>query len=312
MTTAAMPGKRIAPGAYEALVEALALVFWNKDPLERFLRLELRDHPELLAGLTFTGPKRQTADELIMRLAEDESRYQAVTLDLMERVASMDDFPNLRQQADRDGLIAAANFAVGELRKWTSLYSELTEARARLQTEQAEEERRAARTRSFNRGLENMKATFVSMHAETDHQERGREFQDLLNGLFSLFDLNPRRNFVLAAEEIDGAFTFNTDDYLLEAKWEKTSASRSDVDVLDAKVRRKGKNTLGLFVAVAGFSKPAIEAHSNTGGSLIFMDGADLMAVLEGGIALTDLLEAKRRHLSETGLPLFFARDLLG
>jgi hypothetical protein len=35
MTTAAMPGKRIAPGAYEALVEALALVFWNKDPLER-------------------------------------------------------------------------------------------------------------------------------------------------------------------------------------------------------------------------------------------------------------------------------------
>lgn len=118
-------------------------------------------------------------------------------------------------------------------------------------------------------------------------------------------------SFVLADEQIDGAFTFNTDDYLLEAKWEKSSASRADVDVLAQKVQRKGKNTLGLFIAVAGFSEPAVRAHSDCGTGLMFMDGADVFSVLETAISLTDVLEAKRRHLSEAGLPLLLVKDML-
>jgi hypothetical protein len=42
--------KRIAPGAYQALRDALAVVFWRKRPFENFLRAALRDDPELLAG----------------------------------------------------------------------------------------------------------------------------------------------------------------------------------------------------------------------------------------------------------------------
>jgi restriction endonuclease len=117
---------------------------------------------------------------------------------------------------------------------------------------------------------------------------------------------------VIQDEQIDGAFTFNTDDYLLEAKWENDPASREAVDVLAQKVRRKGKNTLGLFLAVSGFGEPAVRAHSNCGTSLIFMDGADLMGVLSGVMPFTELLDAKRRHLSETGLPLLNLRDVLG
>ena len=63
---------------------------------------------------------------------------------------------------------------------------------------------------------------------------------------------------------------------------------------------RKRKNTIGLFVAIAGFAGPAIRAHSNCGSGLIFMDGADLNTVLGGQVSLEDVLEAKRRHLSET------------
>ena len=78
------------------------------------------------------------------------------------------------------------------------------------------------------------------------------------------------------------------------------------------KVQRKGKNTLGLFVAVSGFSGPAVSAHSNCGTGLIFMDGTDLITLLRGLISLTDVLEAKRRHVNETGLPLLFVRDMIG
>lgn len=117
---------------------------------------------------------------------------------------------------------------------------------------------------------------------------------------------------MLENEQVDGAFTFNTDDYLLEAKWEKDRASRGSVDQLAMKIKRKGKNTLGLFIAVSGFSGPAVDAHSDCGSALVFMDGVDLFAVLDGTVRLTELLDAKRRHLSETGIPLLLVKDILG
>ena len=41
------------------------------------------------------------------------------------------------------------------------------------------------------------------------------------------------------------------------------------------------------------------------------MDGADLVGVFHGAMSLTDMLDAKRRHLSETGLPLLTLREML-
>jgi hypothetical protein len=303
--------KRIAPGAYDALVEALSVIFWNKAPFERFLRVALRDHPELLSSLTFTGLKRQVASDLVMELAQREKQLQPVTLALMVEVAGMDHFPNLQHQPDRSDLVDAAKRAVAELRRWTAQYGELAEAHEKLQAEQQAVTARYEARRSVRRVLDELKDAFLSMHSETDHQRRGRTFEGLLNELFFLFDLNPRKSFVLADEQIDGAFTFSTDDYLLEAKWEKTSSSREDVDVLAQKVQRKGKNTLGLFVAISGFSESAVRTHSNCGSGLIFVDGTDLYSVLEGQLALSDVLEAKRRHLSETGRPLLHVREML-
>jgi hypothetical protein len=311
MPTDSSPSKRIAAGAYDALVDALAVVFWNKGPFERFIRVALRDHPELLAGLAFSGLKRQVASDLVMRLAEGEARYQSVTLDLMLQVAAMEDFPNLQAQADKTELIADATRAVAALRRWTAMYGELVEAKERLAHELAEEHSKYETRRSVARVLEGLKETFLTMHQEPDVQRRGRLIEQLLNELFFLFDMNPRKSFRIVDEQIDGAFTFRTDDYLLEAKWEKTAAAREDVDVLAQKVQRKGKNTLGLFLAVSGFSEPAVRAHSNVGSGLILMDGTDLFSVLDQQIGLDDLLEAKRRHLSETGHPFLPIREIL-
>lgn len=303
--------RRIAPAAYDALVDALAVIYWNKQPFERFLRLTLRDHPELLAGIDFGGLKRQAAADLVMRLASDEDRCQDVTLDLMLEVARMEHFSNLESQADAPQLLVAAREAVGVLRGWTEQYGELAEARERLAAQQQADAERSEARRSVGAVLQELKAEFLSMHAETDAQRRGRALEPFLNRLFSLFDLVPRNSFRLEDEQVDGAFTFSTDDYLLEAKWENHSASREDVDVLAQKVLRKGRNTLGLFLAVNGFSEPAVRAHSNRGGGLIFMDGTDLYAVLDAQMSLVDVLEAKRRHLSETGLPLLLVSEML-
>jgi hypothetical protein len=68
--------KRIAPAAYDALIEALATMYWNRGPFERFLRLALRDCPELLARLSFDDYKRRVASDLVTNLAENEGKYQ--------------------------------------------------------------------------------------------------------------------------------------------------------------------------------------------------------------------------------------------
>ena len=96
--------KTLSANAYQALREALAVIFWNKKPFESFLRTVLRDSPRLLAGLSFSESKREVADALVDRLIQDEGRYQAVVIDLMLEVAGMEDFPNvaaIKDQADR-------------------------------------------------------------------------------------------------------------------------------------------------------------------------------------------------------------------
>ena len=303
--------KRIAPEAYDALIDALSLVYWNKQPFERFLRLSLEGHPELLGRLSFELPKRQVAAELVMVLAQREDQYQDLTLSLMLQLSGMEDFPNLLVQTDREDLVERATAAVARLRKWTTRYGEIADEHERLRAEQERQRAASEQRRSLARLLADLETRFLALHGERDRQKRGLALQDLLNELFCAVDLNPRKAFTLQDEQIDGAFTFNTDDYLLEAKWEGSPAAREDVDVLAQKVQRKGKNTLGLFVAISGFSAPAVRAHSNCGSGLVFMDATDLLAVLRGWISLSELLEAKRRHLSETGHPLLPAGKLL-
>ncbi len=86
-----LKAKRIDVRAYNALAEALAVVFWNKQPLARYLRGMLRDVPEVLADLDFYGDtKRETAGRLGDHLLDEEARYQPVTIALILNVAAMD------------------------------------------------------------------------------------------------------------------------------------------------------------------------------------------------------------------------------
>jgi hypothetical protein len=59
----------------------------------------------------------------------------------------------------------------------------------------------------------------------------------------------------LEGKQIDGAFSFDTDDYVIEAKWTKAGVSRVDADIFASKVKRKGKNVLGLLMSVNGLAK---------------------------------------------------------
>ncbi|MER7557340.1 restriction endonuclease [Nocardioides sp. NPDC126508] len=298
-----MKAQRISWQAYQALRDALPAVVWNKRPFESLLRSSLRDHPELLAGLNFDDTKRNVADALIDRLAEKEGKYQQVTLRLMLELSSMKRFPNveaIKDSEDRALRLHDAQVAVAHLAEMTKPYSELVQEQDRLRAEQEALYLQEQGRRRFDDELVALKARFHDLEMFQNPQQRGRDFESLLADLFKLFDMEPRLAYSTSTEQIDGSLNFDTDDYLLEAKWQAGAVDRAAFDVFVAKVHRKGKNALGLFVAVNGFTKPALDAHSEST-PFIAMDGGDLYAVLDGRIRLDDLMRAKLRHANETG-----------
>ncbi len=141
---------------------------------------------------------------------------------------------------------------------------------------------------------------FLGLNGMSDAHARGRALETFLNELFRLFDLDPQAAYFLERKQIDGAFSFDTDDYVLEAKWWKSPMSRESLDVFAKKVERKGKNALGLYVAINGFTKDALDEYSDST-PFTTMDGMDLMAVLDERVRLDDLLQRKKRHMNETG-----------
>jgi hypothetical protein len=207
--------KRISTEAYQALRDTIPVVIWNKRPYEAFLRTALRDHPELIAGVNFSETKRQVADALVDRLVAAEGRYQSVTLQFMLELASMRRFPNLEQikdPGDRALRLSEAEAAVENLRSLTAAYSEQS-----AEAEKAEHERRAqavqaAALRRFSDDLEDLRVRFIGLQSEEHVAKRGYAFEKLLADLFVLYDLEPRIAYRLDLEQIDGSFSFDTDD----------------------------------------------------------------------------------------------------
>ena len=71
-----------------------------------------------------------------------------------------------------------------------------------------------------------------------------------------------KSSFKIIGEQIDGAFTFDGTDFLLEAKWQKEPIPASELYAFGGKITNKLKNTLGLFISIDGFSKDGIETNN--------------------------------------------------
>ena len=287
------------------------MFWWYKPDLSAFLQAELTDYPELLARLDFSQTKRLVASELIASMRRQESKYQAVVIDLLVRLSGFDErFPLLARLEDGDSKVSVAQVALVEVRRVTETYSELAAARVHAREEAERAEQAAERRKGHDLKLAELRQRFLDMQTMSDHWQRGRDLEGLLNGLFQLFDLDPRASYNLEHEQIDGAFTFETDDYILEARWWSEALQPKHLGEFRAKVDSKSKNVLGLLVAIGGFTAGAIALHS-MGTPLILVDGADLFAVLDNRISLREVLVRKRRHAAETGSPMLHVSEML-
>ncbi|MFD3818122.1 restriction endonuclease [Streptomyces rubiginosohelvolus] len=302
--------KTLNPSAYLALVEALTAIFWNKKPFQTYVRAMLKDHSELLPRLDFTVTKREVSGQLVDLLRANETRYLDLTVALMLDIAAMETFPNLVSQVDADDMVAKATVAVAELKRWTAKQREVIEEHEEHAATIAQSAKKAQDGRAFAQAHDGLKQRFMGMYAAADPHKRGTDFEGFINELFALYDMEPRASYVMEYEQIDGAFAFDTDHYVLEAKWWKDRIGRRELDVFKANIERKGKNTLGLYISMNGFTTDAVAVYSFST-PFITLDGVDFMAVLDQRIRLDELIRRKKRHASETGRCSLPVADIL-
>ena len=301
-----MTSKRLSEDAWTALDEALSTFQWFKRPFESMVRAHFASAPELLAQLNFTDPKRVVVGQLVSLLRLRESRYQTLVVDTLVALSQTDStFGHLARLEDGVLKREHAAHALRAVQRVAQKHSDLVAERERVRREAQQRHAARADVRARVRRLTDLLQDFLEMYKETNPHARGHALEGFLRELFELWDLNPRAAFNVEHEQIDGAFTLRTDDYLLEAKWWAQPIGPSELNNFKAKVDGKARNTLGLLVAINGFTEGAITLHSRAQTPLVLMDGQDLMPILEGRLDLEEVLNAKRRHAAETGCPMF-------
>lgn len=292
--------KIIAPAVINALKEALTDIYWYKRDLRSFIRNTISD-PKIVSELDWDGYKRDAVVALIDFLVRNQQSYKDDLLKLIEEVIRIRDFSYLKKLEDGKEKAKRAEESVKALRELVEGHFDVFRKR-----EEADEKRKVAHEEmtkclGVKEKLEEMREEYVSLIKSNDFNARGYKLEKIVRELFELFDLDPKASFKIEGEQIDGAFTFDNIDYLFEGKWQKELAGTSDLDAFKGKLERKLDNTLGLFLSINGFSEGAVKAQSRGRGLMILMDGADLMAVLDGRIDLKRMLLRKRRHASQTG-----------
>src|SRR5699024_1070872 len=104
-------------------------------------------------------------------------------------------------------------------------------------------------------------------------------------------------------QQVDGYFRFEGQDYLVETKWEKKAINSAEIASFKQKVDTKFHGTRGLFIAINGFRPEVINDYSGREAKIIFMDGEELMYILENRVLLKKAITHKLIQAAKTGNP---------
>ncbi len=293
--------KKITASSLIALQDALSHVFWTKRDLRKFIELTIQN-PLIVATIDWNeNTKIKSVSDLITRMNARLDIYQKDLLMLIKETANLNDFSHLKMWDNSAEKIERAEKSVEKLRNQIVGYFDAIEELQKAEQSRLNNQAKITESLAYQQKLEELKKNFSVIAMNSNHQERGYQLEKFLKELFIFFDLDFRNSFKITGEQIDGAFTFDNADYLVEAKWQKKPIGASELYSFAGKIIGKLKNTLGLYISIEGYSPESLETKNPTLNSIILMDGADLMQVLEARITLTDMLYLKRRHASQTG-----------
>ncbi len=307
-----------------AFVEnALAEIYSYHDELDAFLRRSGISDADLQAARAIAeektqktsngfrrAPKRYVVQEVLLKLNESNKDRDQVIANLITALCK-GSFPEATPKA-----VTAINSLTAQRLSDRQEAEKQREEWRRAEREKERVHERAAAERAATR--DRFKEQFITLAQQHDPQTRGYMLERFLNEFLVYEGVNPRGSFKLAGEQIDGSFAWANRTYLVEAKWVNVPVGGAGFSGLMYKIEGKTADTRGLFVAVNGYSKEAIQGLKQKGElRFVCIDGAHIMRCLEPSGSFSRLLEMIWRHASETGeayLPVgsaaFIARDI--
>jgi hypothetical protein len=303
-------GRRVA-------VEILATLVHIKSTMAELILKPAGVPPELYQPLLYrrdmsTGralSKRQIAP-LILEGLEKKPDFPNILRSIIEIAAHWSSFHLADDEFAARATVQKARELLGTI--------ELMEARETKQREITRREEMARMEREkgelIKRHSELLLMMFDELARSNDHHQRGYLLQDLLNRLFDLYEIPVVRSFTRndGGEQIDGAFKLEGWHYLVECRWRQKLADIRELDGVKGQVSRSGKQTMGFFVSINGWSEnvpPLLKQNPDK--SIILMEGYDLRCVLSGQIDLRDFLLAKIAKLNFDTEPFYGATEYL-
>ncbi len=299
--------KQLSFEAKEKMIALAGACFWYWNGFHNFLA-----SAGVPAGLVDRYPRGAFSKYQTMRNILRDLE-QANDIDTINNLAS--NFYRLKGPLDRDNLDVRA--AVSKLKEFRELLGN--------DPIEMEIERQASETRRENRKqaveqlqqrqsrLEDLNKRFADLTelSGITPQKRGfaleRLFFDLL--VHCEFECHPSyRN--ASGEQVDGHFSYEGFDYLVEAKWTKEVAKQPDLSVFDIKIRGKAQSTRGFFLSSTGFDQKAITKFSGDAPRIVLMTGEDLALVLNGLITFDDAMKAKVDAIVRHGAILLPLREV--
>ena len=161
----------------------------------------------------------------------------------MTEVSKINDYSHLEKLEDGKAKAKSAKLAVEALREQVKGHIDLTNE-LKLQEERRKEAfEKSLKIQGVQQKVEEIKNEFFQLVSSDDPHSRGFKFEKIIKELFTLFDLDPKASFRIQGEQLDGAFTFESNDYLFEGKWQKELCNIQDLDAFSGKLTRKLENT---------------------------------------------------------------------
>jgi len=303
-------GRRLALEAITTLVHlknALGELILKPAGVEQEIYRPLFHQRDSITGYTLS--KRQIAP-LILDAVEKKGETARVVRAIIEIAANWNSFHLADDEYAARATVQKARELLGTLEQM-----EARETAAREEARKAEVARmQQERVELFEKHSSLLLMMLDSLETEKNHQHRGYLLQDLINRLFDLHQIPVVRSFTRneGGEQIDGAFKLDGWHYLVECRWRQRLADIRQLDGLKGQIDRSGKQTMGVFLSIEGWSDhvPGL-LKQNPEKSIILMDGYDLRVVLDRRLDLSDLISAKVAKLNLEAEPYHGVREYM-
>jgi hypothetical protein len=302
--------KKVNPTIVALTYDALLKCFWRKEALKRYLR-NSGVSANYISQLDMAEPKRAWLDRLFPLMADTEKGVYGM-LAMAQNLSEMTDFPDLRGWEDSEiklqdarEAIAALGRALGAEKAKADKERDVHDSRAR-----AEEMRKVAVREQVD--LARLKDRMDKLAMQLGTQQGGYAFEAWFYDFLDYEEVENRRPYKVEGRQIDGSLTLDGTTYLVELKYERDQAGATDIDSLKAKIGSKADNTMGVMVAISGYSSVAIKEASGPKTALLLFDYSHVYRALGALNSFKDSIRRVRRHSSQTGYAYLAASDFGG